>query len=473
MTRYLPDLSALSGPIYLQIADAFEGDISSGVLPAGEKLPPQRDLAYSMGVTVGTIGRAYALIRERGLVSGEVGRGTYVLDRNKSDASPSGSSKGMSSIGGTRLYEPPLGKLRFDSTAAPDIGQGDTIGTITAELCRDHPVELGSYTRVFPARWMEAGSRWLARNGFVPSPQDVVPCIGVHAAVMSVMAAVTSPGDYVVHEHATYSQIARSGSLIGRRVALVASDDAGVIPEDFERLCTQKHPKLAFLMPTVQNPTLATMPAERRARIAEIARHHNVWLIEDDLYGALAGDQTPLLASFAPERTFLVGGLSKSVAAGVRGGWVACPSQQADRVRIAHKMLTGGMPFILAELCARLVLSGEAEAIGKRTVAEINARLGLARDILAGRDFRSHANIPFIWLSLPEPWLSGTFKMAAFERGILVDDEDEFKPARTDKVFHRVRIGISSPAGREDVAKGLGTLARLLEEGGAGYATFE
>ncbi|MGO4843753.1 GntR family transcriptional regulator, partial [Rhizobiaceae sp. 2RAB30] len=60
----------------------IESDIGEGVLQGGAKLPPQRDLAYDIGVTIGTVGRAYALLRERGLVSGEVGRGTYVLDRS-------------------------------------------------------------------------------------------------------------------------------------------------------------------------------------------------------------------------------------------------------------------------------------------------------------------------------------------------------------------------------------------------------
>src|SRR5688500_8536845 len=79
MTNWLPDLSTGAGPIYIRLADRIENDISQGTLPAGTKLPPQRDLAYDIGVTIGTVGRAYALVRERGLVSGEVGRGTFVL----------------------------------------------------------------------------------------------------------------------------------------------------------------------------------------------------------------------------------------------------------------------------------------------------------------------------------------------------------------------------------------------------------
>ena len=134
---------------------------------------------------------------------------------------------------------------------------------------------------------------------------------------------------------------------------LIGSDEDGADPEDFERLCAQQHPKIAFLIPSLQNPTLAIMPLERRKAIIEIARKYNVWLIEDAIYGELLTDQPPTFAELAPERTFHVGGLSKTVAAGVRGGWVSCPANFAPRVQTAHKMVTGGIPFLLGELASR------------------------------------------------------------------------------------------------------------------------
>lgn len=471
MTTWIPDISSGSGPLYVRLADSIERDIFSGTIPVGEKLPPQRDLAYDLGVTVGTVGRAYGLVRERGLVSGEVGRGTYVLDR--STPMPQSARESLSdAVDGTRFYEAPAGKLRFDSTAAPEVGQSAAIGTILTDIHRDHVDEVASYTRQFPDRWFEAGAQWLSRNRTAPAPDCIVPTLGVHAGVMAVISAITAPGDSIAFERVTYSQLARSAGLIGRRTTLIASDENGVIPEDFERVCAQRHPKIAFLMPTAQNPTLTTMPEARRSQIADIARRHNVWLVEDDLYGALTDDPTPLLADFAPERTFLVGGLSKSVAAGVRGGWVMCPPHFNDRIRVAHKMVTGGMPFILAELCSRLVLSGEAAAIRKRCIAEINARLAIARDRLDGFEFSWRPNVPFIWLLLPDPWLSGTFKNAAYQRGVLIDDEDEFKAGRTEQVFHRVRLGVSAPRNRDDVVQGLSVIRSLLDEGRAGYDTF-
>ncbi len=472
MTNWIPDLSTGPGPLYVRLADRIEKDIESGVLPAGAKLPPQRNLAFDIGVTIGTIGRAYALVRERGLVSGEVGRGTYVLDRSR-EAIRSAESPEQVSFGGTRHLDPPTGKIRFDSTAAPDTGQGESIAALTAQIMRDHPLDVASYTRRFPDHWFEAGSRWLSTRSFKPATECIVPTLGAHAAVIAAIAAVTAPGDSIAFEHLTYSQVAHSAELIGRRVTLVRSDDHGILPDDFERVCAQRHPKMLFVMTSAQNPTVASLPLQRREAIAEIAREYNVWLIEDNLYGALAGEDCPLLAELAPERTFHVGGLSKSVAAGVRGGWVHCPPHFQRRLRIAHRMVTGGMPFLLAELCARLVLSGEAMKTLEKTTAENNERLAMAREMLAGYDFRWQQNIPFFWLDLPEPWMPSTFKHAASERGVLIDDADEFRPGRSDQVSHHVRVGISAPKNRQEVREGLATIRRLLDDGRAGYISFD
>ncbi|PYE37076.1 GntR family transcriptional regulator [Rhizobium sp. PP-F2F-G38] len=465
MTNWLPDLSAGDGPLYLKLAQSIEAAIDSGALPPGEKLPAQRNLAFDIGVTLGTVSRAYTLVHERGLVAGEVGRGTYVRERKTATDTTSDS---MKSLAGTRPFEAPTGKLRFDATGASHVGQAPVIQEILAQVVSDHPTEIADYTRAAPTHWQEAGAAWMARAGWVPDVGGIVVTQGVHAAIVSVVTAVTAPGDRILFENMTYSQVARALSLMGRRILAGDIDAQGLVPEDFERICQQQHPAVVFLMPTLQNPTLATMDRTRRQAIATIARRYNVLLIEDDIYGVLTNDTQPMLAALAPERTFVVSGVSKSVAPGVRGGWVSCPPHFAARVKIAHKMLTGGTAFLLAECAARLVLSGEAKAILSRVVVELEAREALAREILSGHDFRSLPQIPFLWLQLPEPWLAGTFKAAAFEAGVLIDGEDEFKAGRSDKVHHRVRIAFSNH-GREDIRRGFHMLRNVLDGGLAGY----
>jgi DNA-binding transcriptional MocR family regulator len=470
MTNWLPDLSEGSGPLYLRLADQIERDISDGRLPTGEKLPPQRNLAFDIGVTIGTVTRAYAVARERGLVSGEVGRGTYVLGSGDTpEPQPQAAAPAAT---WSRAVPAPAGKLRMDTTSAPDLGQSAAIREITERIIRDHPDEVVDYTRRWPEEWRTAGSAWLASGDWRPEPQTIVPTSGCHAAILAVIAATTAPGDRVAFEQITYSSISRSASLIGRRTVAFGNDEHGPDPDDFERLCAQQHPKLVFLMSALQNPTLSIMAPERQRAIVEIARKYNVWIIEDAVYSTLLETGYSTLAEIAPERTFHIGGLSKAVSAGVRGGWVACPAHFAPRVQTAHKMVTGGLPFLLASLSAELVNGGEAAKTRGKVRRELAAREELARKIFAGHDFRSHKNAPYLWMKLPEPWMSGTFKQVAANEGVLVDDEDEYKAGRSERVFHRVRISFSMPPTREDVAAGFATLRRLMDHGGAGYDSY-
>lgn len=468
VTKWIPDLDGGKGPLYVRIADSAEADIKTGKLAAETRLPPQRDLAYDLGVTIGTITRAYALLRERGLVSGEVGRGTYVQPGLAANENRTNDPI-TANYGGTRLMSPPPGKLRFDTTAAADVGQAEMIGKLMMEIASTRSSEMASYTRVLSPDWQEAGRQWLSTPHWSPEPSSIVPHLGVHAAITAIIAAVSAPGDRIVSEHLTYAQITRSAVLTGRQVVLVASDADGIIPEDFERVCAREHPKALFTIPSGQNPTLAAIPESRRREIAEIARKHNVWLIEDYIYGGMIRDDIPLFAQIAPERTFHVNGLSKAVAAGVRGAWVACPAHFSQRVRVTQKLITGGLPFVLAELAARLVLSGTADHIRTKILNEIEAREASARRIFKGCDFRSHRHMPFLWLKLPEPWLSGTFKQAAFNEGVLIDDEDEFKAGRGDRTYHRVRIAFSEGVNRGAIEDGMATLRRLLDDGPSAY----
>ncbi len=462
MTNWLPDITSGTGPLYQRLAGAIEDAIESGDLPPGSKLPPLRNLAFDIGVTVGTVSRAYALARERSLVSGEVGRGTYVL------------GNGSQTHDHDHLFAPAVQQqtrnesvsdsfVRMNTTAAPDVGQQPLIQRLIGQIAADHPMEVTNYLHQIPGNWREAGARWLATGSWTPDPANVVPVWGAHCGLMAAIAAATVPGDRIAMDELSYAALGRSASLMGRRIVTMRVGKYGTIPEEFESVCAQQHPKIAFIMHTYHNPLTVSMPSDARQKIADTARRYNVWLLEDLVYETLNPSSLPRLAELAPERTFVVSSIAKSVIAGARGGWVACPAHMAGKVRAAHRLISAE-PFLTGELSARLVLEGHADNVREKSRQEILHRVNMAREALTGFDFVAQDHCPFIWLKLPDPWQSIAFRLAAENERILVDDEAEHKPLRTDHTFHRVRFGLTIPD-RAELAAALETLRTLLQRG--------
>ena len=227
MTNWLPDIRRTGAPIYIEIADAMAHDIDTGTLKPGEKLPPQRNLAFDIGVTIGTIGRAYALARQRGLVTGEVGRGTYVRS-----SEPLLSASAAATSGPRHVAEEPVpdgihpapGKLRLDSTSAPEVGQSGLITRHVAAIMADYPDKTTDYIRSLKPEWQQAGQAWLSTGGWQADAASIVPTLGVHAGMMAAIATLTAPGDKVAFEAVTYASLARAVNLTGRRPVSVPDD---------------------------------------------------------------------------------------------------------------------------------------------------------------------------------------------------------------------------------------------------------
>ena len=476
MTSWFPDIQRTGSPIYIEIADAMEQDIDNGTLKPGEKLPPQRNLAFDIGVTIGTIGRAYTLARQRGLVTGEVGRGTYVRSSEPPLPEAGAATTGYHQTPDDAVPDgvhPAPGKLRLDSTSAPEVGQSAIITRHVAAIMADYPNKTTDYIRSLKPEWQQAGQSWLSTGGWQADVASIVPTLGVHAGMMAAIATLTAPGDRVAFEAVTYASLARAANLIGRRPISIPMTDDGIDVDAFDHICANQHPKVVVLIPTIQNPTTAIMPAATREQLAAIARKHGVWIIEDNIYGACVDDAPAPIAALAPDITFHLGGLSKTVAAGIRSAWASCPPAYVRSLPVAHKMLTGGMPFMLAETAARIVLTGEANTIARSVQRENRTRLAIINEVLSGHDYRSHDNGPFVWLKLPEPWRASLFVSAARDIGLLVDGDDEFQFSQDQTSLHRVRIAFSTLPSHAVLRDALIRLRRLLDAGPSGYDSYE
>ncbi|MBI1261001.1 MAG: aminotransferase class I/II-fold pyridoxal phosphate-dependent enzyme [Rhizobiales bacterium] len=457
-------IAARPGPRYRAIADHLRHAIRSGAITPGTRLPPLRDLAFSLGVTVGTVSRAYALSASRGEIAGEVGRGTYVLDANTPAMIERG---GVGSSSFTTL--PDSTEIAMKSALAAPVGQSEIIGAAMRTYLDAQPAEPSPFnTYLMPggaAHHRQAAAGWLGYKDFRPTADEIIICSGAQQAILTAILAATRPGDIILTEALTYSAILQQTELMGRRIAPVAIDEEGLVPEALERALAEHKPAAIFTVPTLQNPTTAIMGAHRRAEIAALARAHEVAIIEDDIYGALVEDRPEPIAAHYPEGSYYTTSLAKSVGAGLRIGFLLPPRAMLERARAIQHGFGQTVPLFMADMATCLIKSGDAHILATRQREEMRARHMLAREALKGHAFEMANASLYAWLALPESWRPHAFVEAARHRGLALAAGEDFMVGRPDKAARNVRLALGQPQTREELTRGLGIIAELLENG--------
>ncbi len=449
MTNWSPQIEERNGPRYLAIADALAADVSNGRLEAGARLPTHRDLAWHLGVTVGTVSRAYAEAERRGLIYGEVGRGTFVRERTPS-VLPHHTANRADFIDLSYNF-PPL------ETSLPLLS--DTI----AEVARSAELEELSSYRMDPGRLdhRAAFADWIGESGLASEPDNLVLTHGAQNAMMLAMMALARPGAGVLTEELTYYGIKTIAAQLDLRLHGVAMDEHGLDPAAFDAACRSTGAKVLYCIPTLQNPTARVMPAERRREIAAIAARHEVLIVEDDVYGFLPEDAPAPLSAEAPERSVYISGFSKFVGPGLRLGFLRTFPQAVRAIASALRATTLVTPTIMAEVGARLIRRGQARQLALWQREEAQRRQRQAAEILAGQKVSTHPDSFHLWLELPEPWRREIFAAEARERGVGVAPAEVFAAGRQ-PVPHAVRLCLQAAAAPAEVERALTVLADML-----------
>jgi DNA-binding transcriptional MocR family regulator len=454
MTMWLPDLASRPGPRYVALAEALAEDVAKGTLLEGTRLPPQRELAYRLGVTVGTVSRAFALATERGLVTGEVGRGTYVRARRRAPSRPDPVNDG----GDAEL-------IKLTVNAPPDPSYRTLLAEGMSELAGADGLEgLFAYTpkRGF-ADHRAAAAAWIERVGVQSSPEQIVITGGAHQAIVAVFVALGRPGKPIMVEDLTYAGVCNVAERLGLSLHGLAMDDDGVLPEALEQAARSSQARLLFVNPIAHNPTTATMSEGRCEALVAAARKHDLIIIEDDVYGQLPERRPPPLAALAPERTIYISSASKTVAPGLRLGIISSPESLLQRIADAQHDLFLTCPPLMAELFKHWLDNGMADRLARRQRLEAAARQELARERLRGHNYRAQPTSYHIWLPLPPPWRTAEFIAALRERGVTVDPGSAFAVDPL-SAPHAVRVSLSAAASRERLARALTVLADTLAD---------
>jgi DNA-binding transcriptional MocR family regulator len=248
-------------------------------------------------------------------------------------------------------------------------------------------------------------------------PDSVIITSGAQHALAVLLLAITKPGDLVLADELTYPGLIALAQLRDCRLQGVAMDDGGMIPEALLAACRQRNARVLYCMPTLHNATSAILTAERRRRLAEIAREYDLLVVEDETNRPWVTDAPPPLAEHIPERTFLVASTSKVLAGGLRVAYIAAPPGMREKLEHAI-WATVWMPSPLAvEIATMWIESDIARQTSDRKRREIEARQRIARDVLGACSYQTHPVAYSIWLKLPDEWTSAEFAVEATRRG--------------------------------------------------------
>lgn len=447
MTIWASELARTDRPLYLAIADAIARAVQDGRLAPGERLPTQRQLADELGIALTTVTRGYGEAERRGLVRGEVGRGTYV-SATVTEA-PAPDAAGPVDLRPNTLLPLPL---------LPELRES------LAGLMRDPTVlELFDYgPHRGRLRHREAGAAWLARVGLEVRPDELLVTSGAQHAMAVALATITEPGDVVLVEEVTYAGMKSLASLLKLRLEPLPMDEEGLLPDAIRAQARQNQAVALYTMPTIQNPTGALMSERRRQEVADAVNDAGLTLIEDDTYGYL--DPDPPRLSMLCERAFHIAGTSKSLLPALRVAFLFGPAATIERAEARVAATTYLASPLMAEAVARWTTDGTAERVMAWKREEARARQAMAAQTFAELDYRAHEKSAHGWLLLPEPWSARDFVRQAEERGALVTPADVFAVDR-DHVPHAVRICLGPPRSRAALERGLAALAATLAAG--------
>ena len=204
----------------------------------------------------------------------------------------------------------------------------EMLGRALQTLGGDLPTTVISSFRpsVALAGYREPALAWLKLAGLDVRVEQLVITNGASSAMTVALMTATGPGNLVVTETLGHHTLKPLAGYLGFRLQGLEIDDEGIVPDAFERACIKSTVKALYIMPSGLNPTAVTTGAERRMRLAAIARRHDVSIIENDAWGPIQpGRPPPPLASFAPERCFYVTSFTKCLMPGLRLGYLTVP----------------------------------------------------------------------------------------------------------------------------------------------------
>ena len=377
---------------YREIVEELAAAIRNGQLTSGTRLPTHRALSQQRHISLVTASRVYAELESMGLVSGELGRGTFVRDI----ALPPGLGIDQNAL------DPDTVDLNFNYPSLDN--QGELLRSALRQIASQGDIESLLRYQPHAGRFSdrEIFARYLATKGFTPSPDNLLIVNGAQHGLAITAMALLKPGSLVAVDALTYPGFKILASTLHLELVAIPVLAEGPDLIALNKLCKSRPVRAVYCMPTLHNPLGWVLSHAQRKEIAAIARQYDLLVIEDAAYAYLASRPPPPVAAFAPERTLFVTGFSKNVATGLRVGAVVCPAPYRAALERTIRATAWNTPSLITQLVSEWIQEGTVSRLERLKRRDARQRQSIARTQLAPLHIIGHPASYFLWLPLSE-----------------------------------------------------------------------
>jgi len=456
-----------SRPIYRQLYEHIKGCIEVGTLGPGERLPATRELAGQLGLNRATVSSAYDLLETAGLISGQVGRGSFVtaggsrtLGIDWSALLPPGTQR--TSVSDARIS---FSNSRPSEFLFPMEAFRETCAEVIQSNEATNILQLGSPAGYAPLRryLLERGRE----EGVVREGDDILITSGCQQGFDLLQRVLVAHGETVLLEDPVFPGLVSVFSRASANVIGIPVGMNGIDADHVERVLQREPARMLVVTSSFQNPTGTSLPEEDRRRLLQIARRSGTVLIENDIYGDLAycgpRDQTIRQMDETGD-TVLLRSYSKLAFPGLRVGWAIGPARLIARLTEAKQASDLHTDHLAQAVLLRFAESGRLAAHRQKMLAAGRERLDAALDACArhlppGSRFTRPRGGMNLWVTLPEPLDAADLLPKAVREGVSYMPGKYFAVSRSEPGTLRLSFAQLPP---DDITAGIAMLGRVF-----------
>jgi len=309
----------------------------------------------------------------------------------------------------------------------------------------------------------------MQKYGVPAEMENVLITNGSQQALDLIGKVFINRGDVIVTEAPTYLGALQAWNLFGPRYVTVPSDDDGMQVDKLEEILRREKVKFIYVLPNFHNPAGVTLAEERRYRLVEIAGKYGVPIIEDDPYGELrfeGRDLVPIIV-LHKENVIYLSTFSKTLAPGIRLGWVTAPGRVIDRLIMAKQAAdlhtSTFVQMVANDICQRGILKRHVQLIRKVYKERRDVMLAAMEEFFPeGVTWTRPQGGMFLWVRLPEKVDAAKLLRVALEEKVAYVPGSSFYP-NEDGGFNAMRLNFSY-CPTETIVEGIRRLGNALKK---------